>query len=323
MINSVAKAKKEFSTVLLNFVQRKPYVSSHFNPHRFDVLIDATTGVAKLEFEIGPAATITIARWDGKVLTYMPNWQPKAANPGAWQTQLQMERDAYDILYNNDKGVTDSPGILPIIIKEVVTSAKELTKWEYAIEEALVPGRDASQYGVGWTWDYVAGPGPWFGPPLGGTRRYHGEYPYVLDVKNMRILSPNLARAFHRAKNLHKKRFFFQTLDTLKKFFGADSVPEGIKKEFDAMKRLLAAIEDIGFWLRPFFLEAIIDNISSGGLKSKVPELLVTSKSGNVRRSCCEILLRNNGVVLVPQQLQNDVAKRLLEHQLDRTTKKP
>jgi hypothetical protein len=323
MLNNVATAKKELSTILKKFVERKAYTSSHFVPYRFLMKTDATTGAAELEFELSPSKAITMARWDCKIFTYMPDWQARAKNPGAWQTQLQMESDAYDILHDHGNGITDSAGMLPILMKEVVTAVKELKEWDYVLEEALAHGRDVSGYGVGYGWDYIAGPGPWFGPLLGETKRYHGEYPYIVDIENMRILSPDLAKAFHRAKDSHKKRFLFETLNTLAALFPTDSpVPDNIKDEFEEMKGLLAAIDDIGTWLRPFFLQIVIDNISSDGLECKIPELLVTSKNDNVIRSCCEILLKHKKVVWVPQKLQNKVQKLVFEYKLDKAARK-
>ena len=212
--------------------------------------------------------------------------------------------------------------MLPIIVKEIVTS-KKTKNWDHVMEEALAPGREVSRNGVRYGWDYIAGPGPWFGPLLGETKHYHGEYPYVVDVHNMRILRPNLARSFHRAKDHHKKRFFFELLNTLADLCPADSpVPANIADEFDGMKRLLAAIDDISTWLRPFFLQIVIDNISSEGVECKVPELLATTKSDNVRNSCCEVLARHPGVVLVPGRFRNKVKKLVLEHKLDKAAGK-
>ena len=324
MMSSVAKAKKEFSTTILkNFIERKACVSRHFSPYRFVVTTDSATGAAKLEFQLGPTETTAIARWDGKILTYMPDWQPQSKNPGAWQTQLQMESDAYNILWDNGNGITDSAGMLPIIMQELVTSVKKTKKWDHVMEEALAPGREVSRNGVRYGWDYIAGPGPWFGPLVGETKHYHGEYPFVVDIEHMRILRPDLATSFHLARDPYKKRFFFEALHTLAVLFPDDSpVTPNIEDEWGGMKRLLAAIDDIGFWLRPFFLEATIDNISSGRLESKIPELLVTSGNDNVRASCCEILTRHPGVVLVPRKLQNKVKKLVLEYKLDKAARK-
>ena len=325
MLNNMAAAKKEFSTTILkNFIERKACVSRHFSPYRFVVTTDSAIGAAKLEFELGPTGTTAIARWDGKVLTYMPDWQPKAKNAGIWQRQFQMERDAYDILWDNGNGITDSEGMLPIIMQELVTSVKKTKKWDHVMEEATAPGREVSRNGVGYCWDYIAGPGPWFGPLVGHSKRCHGEYPYVVDIEHMRILRPDLATSFHLARNLYKKRFFFETLNTLSVLFPDDSpVTPNIKDEFDRMKRLLAAIDDISFWLRPFFLQIVIDNISSQGLECKVPELLATTKNDNVRNSCCEVLARHPGVVLVPGRFRNKVKKLVLEHKLDKASRKP
>lgn len=325
------RAKEELSTVMKNFVGRKRYVSKHFCPHRFRV--DTDGEAARLEFEISPRKRITLAEWTGKILTFMPEWKTRRKNQRFWDKQRRLEGEAYDILFDDGAGVIDSEGMLPIIIKAVVTSVQKLNRaWDYDMEQILAPGRD-DEFGNGakWVYNYFAGGGPWWGDDEGligpyPTKLYYGEYPYIVDVDQMRVLRPNMAAHFLGEQNIYRKRLFFDALDALVGWFpGARPIPDNVEKAFNDAKRLIEVGKEICLRARRDRLQIPDCGAPTVIVEPEIAELLADSKDDVVKQGCCEILDEYDKYIdthKIPEELRESVAREFLGYKMDKATGK-
>ncbi|MGD0658146.1 MAG: hypothetical protein ABSD38_08770 [Syntrophorhabdales bacterium] len=292
-LDDIPRARDELSRILKAFVKQGEYQSECFTPHCFRVITGPKA--TRLQFEISPTKEkITVAQFDGKVFKFLPQWQWGTKGGTFWTTQRRLEKTTYDILFNDGvDGITDSDGILPIILEEVVTSLQTQKAWCEVIGSGWIPSRhdNLEKNAAQWEWYYPAGPGPWYGPLLGKTKCFRGEYPYVLDVEKMRILRPDIAMSFLGAVGGYKKRFLFEILEELScRFSQASPIPRAIKKEFHDMRRLLDVGEEVCKRDRADRLDTKTNFTPSLQVGPVFAKLLAESKDGVVRSGCRDVV---------------------------------